>query len=552
MRTRYLFLLLLLIPSFSIGQPLTGANTLWNGNYDADFSEISNWNNGVPDASTFTIATVDYNPNASFPNPEISESLIIGQLRTGKNGTSSDTVTVTLKTGSALTATEIKSGYSLEIHTSNSNGTLVVDGGEHVTTGQVIVSSLQGNNNPNAAFGTMVMNDGSLTIGGGSDSSGGNGLLVGQIQSTNSSGNSTGSFTLNGGSLSVGGNSFVGYHGGNGASGTATGTFTINGGTAYFNNFAPVWTGTAILSLNGGSLVVNTITEKTGDLTINMNGGIFINDRSNINGGIEQTRMGIFQRFVDGTSDQGGSVTVNVTGGYLIGSSTELEVRENFTHDLVVHPYGDYALKIAHDGAGRTAMWSTTVFTTQASASPGGSVSPSGAIVNSEPTEITLTATGENGYVFGIWSGDVPEELERVNPLTVTVEEDGSITALFSQDSSDSDRDGLSQYQEVIVYGTDPEDADSDDDGFDDGFEVETGYNPMSISSTPDAYSEILTAVEFRFNAANGVSYRIESSTDLENWPTVEAEIIGSSARVTRFYSIEGTQKRFYRAKRND
>ena len=133
-------------------------------------------------------------------------------------------------------------------------------------------------------------------------------------------------------------------------------------------------------------------------------------------------------------------------------------------------------------------------------ATAGGSVTPLGVLVYTEPTEITLTATANNGYVFGYWLGDVPEGLEQDNPLTFTVEEDGGITAVFLQDSLDSDSDGLSQYQEVIVYGTDPGDSDSDDDGFDDGFEVDTGYSPTSTSSTPDAYSEMLTAVEFRLS----------------------------------------------------
>jgi hypothetical protein len=173
-------------------------------------------------------------------------------------------------------------------------------------------------------------------------------------------------------------------------------------------------------------------------------------------------------------------------------------------------------------------------------------------LVNTEPSEITLTATASNGYVFGYWSGDVPEELEQENPLAVTVEEDGSITAVFLQDSLDSDGDGLSQYQEVIVYGTDPADADSDDDGFDDGYEVETGHNPLSISSTPDAISGIETAVKYWFNAANGVNYRIEYSTDLENWFILEDNILGAGGEIVRYYDTVGTQKRFYRAKRDD
>lgn len=57
--------------------------------------------------------------------------------------------------------------------------------------------------------------------------------------------------------------------------------------------------------------------------------------------------------------------------------------------------------------------------------------------------------------------------------------------------------------------------------------------------------------MEFRFNAANGVSYRIEGSTHLQDWNTVETDIIGEGSVVTRFYSIENQPKRYFRARRN-
>jgi hypothetical protein len=116
---------------------------------------------------------------------------------------------------------------------------------------------------------------------------------------------------------------------------------------------------------------------------------------------------------------------------------------------------------------------------------------------------------------------------------------------------ADTDADGLSDYAEVVTYHSNPTLRDSDDDGFDDLFEVNTGFDPALASSTPDALSSIRTAIEFRFNAANGVSYRIEASTDLDNWNTVETDIIGASAVVTRFYSIENMPKRFFRVRKN-
>ena len=43
---------------------------------------------------------------------------------------------------------------------------------------------------------------------------------------------------------------------------------------------------------------------------------------------------------------------------------------------------------------------------------------------------------------------------------------------------SDNDNDGLDFLQEH-TYGTDPDSADTDGDGYKDGEEVESGYNPI-------------------------------------------------------------------------
>ena len=114
----------------------------------------------------------------------------------------------------------------------------------------------------------------------------------------------------------------------------------------------------------------------------------------------------------------------------------------------------------------------------------------------------------------------------------------------------DSDEDGLRDGVEVNDYGTNPNLADSDADGFDDPFELSTGFDPTSDQSTPDALSWIHTAIEFEFSAANGMSYRIEASPDLENWSTIESGIPGNGGVVSRLYSIQGQPHRYFRARR--
>lgn len=119
--------------------------------------------------------------------------------------------------------------------------------------------------------------------------------------------------------------------------------------------------------------------------------------------------------------------------------------------------------------------------------------------------------------------------------------------------SSDTDNDGLPDGVEIFTHGTNPNLADSDGDGFDDNFELTTGFDPKSDTSTPDTLSSIRTAVEFRFNAAGSVNYRVEVSENLSDWSTIETNIIGPGGGgvVTRFYSIENVAKRYFRARRN-
>lgn len=119
----------------------------------------------------------------------------------------------------------------------------------------------------------------------------------------------------------------------------------------------------------------------------------------------------------------------------------------------------------------------------------------------------------------------------------------------------DTDGDGLLDGVETNTgtlagardTGTNPTKADTDGDGFRDGFEVQQGFNPTSAGSTPESAMSTRTAIEFRFNAASGQRYRIEGSSDLGSWSTVEDNINGVGATVTRFYSIENTPIRFYR-----
>ena len=86
-----------------------------------------------------------------------------------------------------------------------------------------------------------------------------------------------------------------------------------------------------------------------------------------------------------------------------------------------------------------------------------------------------IVATDYDGDVFAVAS-----------PLDSTDNGTGRVrvyktTYITDPNDADSDDDGLSDGDEVNTYGTDPNDADSDDDGLSDGEEVNTNNTGMEL-----------------------------------------------------------------------
>lgn len=80
-------------------------------------------------------------------------------------------------------------------------------------------------------------------------------------------------------------------------------------------------------------------------------------------------------------------------------------------------------------------------------------------------------------------------ELGSCNPaIDVAVSCYGA--AITVHDMPDVDSDGLSDSDEVSIYGTDPSDPDTDDDGLDDGAEVFLGTNPLDGDTDGDGLSD--------------------------------------------------------------
>ena len=147
---------------------------------------------------------------------------------------------------------------------------------------------------------------------------------------------------------------------------------------------------------------------------------------------------------------------------------------------------------------------------------------------------VTISATPKAGYLFGSWSG---ASTATTSSITLTMNSDKIVTANFIQDGRDSDADSLTNYQESITYGTNPNLKDSNADGVEDGHAVSLGYDPTLNFSALIAHppTGLYTATQMQAMAigdlvltknSNGsfiLNYDIEKSTDLQTWLPYES-----------------------------
>ena len=122
----------------------------------------------------------------------------------------------------------------------------------------------------------------------------------------------------------------------------------------------------------------------------------------------------------------------------------------------------------------------------------------------------TLSATPSPGYLFSEWSGDVNASSNTIN---IIIDSNKSITANFMQDLNDEDGDGLTNFAEIVTYGTNPSKQDTDSDGILDAKEVEIGSDPKSSDSAVLNYG--ITVGE-QFVMGNPSAYSLFTSEEYE------------------------------------
>ena len=112
---------------------------------------------------------------------------------------------------------------------------------------------------------------------------------------------------------------------------------------------------------------------------------------------------------------------------------------------------------------------------------------------NCDGTDIDCKDIDDDGDTFTENQGDCDDNESRtVYPGAEEICSDGIDQNCSGSDltcvdlTKDSDNDGLTDYEEMNTYFTDPNKADTDGDGFSDGEEVAGGFDPNNTESKPD------------------------------------------------------------------
>jgi uncharacterized repeat protein (TIGR02543 family) len=161
---------------------------------------------------------------------------------------------------------------------------------------------------------------------------------------------------------------------------------------------------------------------------------------------------------------------------------------------------------------------------------PTGQGSIQGAGAYAKNATATVSATISPGYLFTGWTDDVSG---TSNPLEIVMDADKTVGATFTPDLADDDADGLTNFDELVVHGTDP-----------------NSFDPPPMTFTPVAGNSF--TLTFLARAAEGLTrlYDLQVSSNLapDSWQGVTdyTNIVGSGQTVVITLPI-AEAKKFYR-----
>jgi len=225
---------------------------------------------------------------------------------------------------------------------------------------------------------------------------------------------------------------------------------------------------------------------------------------------------------------------------YFLGNapSREANIFWNSPNVTVFYTQGTSGWGSAFSGV-PTAITGTYTITSQFDSAKGLiQIDPNQPFYNSG-TIITVYAIPNPGFVFDSWSGGPPESISSplimsngivARTTTLTLNTNKVIGALFLEDLGDNDTDGLSNYSEILLHGSNPNNSDSNGDGISDGRAVALGYGPLFnfsalISSfTTNPPSGLFTEAQYNSNRVAGRNEVINSPNGFGLYTTNQLE----------------------------
>ena len=128
--------------------------------------------------------------------------------------------------------------------------------------------------------------------------------------------------------------------------------------------------------------------------------------------------------------------------------------------------------------------------------------------------------------------------------------ENQAVGAIFDRDQRDPDGDGLTNYRELVVHRTNPNNPDSDGDGSLDGAEVAAGTDPLDRSSA-FRLVELLRVGDTTtatWSSVPGRRYTLQVSENLAPGGWTDVETVDATGDTTTLpHDVAGARALYYR-----